>query len=68
MNQNRLNYFLAVPIISLGMTLSALNLTVLLRGLHCPAMRISPSLTLKQGDKCTEIFLCLFSNLLYFYT
>ena len=49
--QKRLNYFLAVPIISLGMTFKALNLTVFDKGLHYPAIKISPSLMLKQGDK-----------------
>ena len=66
--QKRLNYFLAVPMMSLGITLRALNLTVLDKGLHCPAIKMSPSFILKHGDKWTEIFLCLFSNRLYFWT
>ena len=33
------------------MTFKALNLTVLDKGLHYPAIKISPSLTLKQGER-----------------
>lgn len=64
-NQKSMNCFLTLPTTSLGMTLSTLKWTVLVKGLHCPTTTISPSLTEKAGEQCTGIFLCLFSYLLY---
>ena len=64
--QNFLKDFLVpAPLV----TLSVLNLTVLERGRHSPTVATSPTDTsLKQGDKCTETFLCRFSKRLYFLT
>ena len=64
-NQKSMNCFLTLPMTSWGMTLRTLKLTVLQRGLHSPMTTMSPSLTEKAGEQWTEMFLCLFSYLLY---
>ena len=66
--QNNIKTFFTVPTIWFGTTLRTLNLTVLLKDLHYPQKIISPSFGEKQGEQWTGIFLCLFSNLLYFFT
>ncbi len=64
-NQKSMNCFLTLPMTSWGMTFKTLKLTVLQRGLHSPMTMMSPSLTVKAGEQWTEMFLCLFSYLLY---
>merc|ERR1719305_325691 len=65
--QKRRNCLRADPKIRFFSTFRTLNRTVLLTGLHCPAVMISPSLASKHGLTCTDTFACLFSNRLYFF-
>jgi len=58
-NQNFWKVFTALPV--RGSTERTLNRTVLLRGLHCPTVTISPSSTRNAGDTCAARLLCRFS-------
>jgi len=49
------------PKITFGFTFNTINLTVLVIGLHCPMVAISPSfILLKAGEQWAEILVCLF--------
>jgi len=61
--QNFVNPFTDLP--PFVLILITLNRTVLLKGLHCPTVTVSPSSTRKAGETCAERFLWRFSYLEY---
>ncbi len=62
-------YKLWLTLLTAGWCSRTLNLTVFASGLHCPMVTTSPSWTFtKQGEQCTETFLCLFSKRRYLLT
>merc|ERR1719272_1980385 len=64
--QKSMNCLRVDPKIWFLSTLRTFHFTVFANGRHCPQVMISPSLTSKAGEQCTEMLLCLFSKRLYF--